>query len=119
MLTNAHVARKKAAEVELWDGRRLKARVTSRDERRDLALLRIDRTRAMRRLSRAIPSAVRPGELALAIGSPLGFAGALSTRRGALGGPIAGHGQARVDSRGRCSSLREIRAARWRMRAAR
>ena len=35
IITNAHVARKDAAEVQLWDGRRFPARVTSRDARRD------------------------------------------------------------------------------------
>ena len=92
VLTNAHVARKKVAEVELWDGRRFPARVTSRDERRDLALLRIDGSNYEAALA-GDSSGVRPGELALAIGSPLGFAGALS--RGVVHsvGPIAGMGK--------------------------
>jgi serine protease Do len=78
ILTNAHVARSDNMHVELWDGRRFEARVASRDPRRDLALLRI----AASGLEPAAPgdsSAVRPGELAIAIGNPLGFAGALST----------------------------------------
>ena len=41
ILTNAHVARTPEAEVELWDGRRIRARVASRDPRRDLATLRV------------------------------------------------------------------------------
>jgi serine protease Do len=78
ILTNAHVARTPEAEVELWDGRRFPARVTSRDPRRDLASLRIEAPS----LIAAVPgnsSVLRPGELVIAIGSPLGFAGALST----------------------------------------
>jgi serine protease Do len=78
ILTNAHVARGRAAQVELWDGRRFEARVTARDPRRDLAALRIQAAG----LPSAAPgdsAAVRPGELVLAIGNPLGFAGALST----------------------------------------
>ena len=50
----------------------------ARDPRRDLAALRI----AAQGLEAAAPgdsAALRPGELVLAIGSPLGFAGALST----------------------------------------
>jgi serine protease Do len=91
VLTNAHVARSPEAEVELWDGRRLAARLHSRDSRRDLALLRIAATD----LEPATPgdsAALRPGELVMAVGSPLGFAGALS--RGVVHsiGPIAGMG---------------------------
>jgi len=78
ILTNAHVARASEARVELWDGRQFEARVTARDPRRDLAALRIP----AEGLDAATPgdsSALRPGELVIAIGSPLGFAGALST----------------------------------------
>jgi serine protease Do len=78
ILTNAHVARKDAAEVQLWDGRRVSARVTSRDARRDLAVLRIEAT-GLDAAAVGDSAAVRPGELLMAIGSPLGFAGALST----------------------------------------
>jgi serine protease Do len=78
IMTNAHVARKDAAEVRLWDGRRFPARVTSRDARRDLAVLRVE-TSGLEAASLGDSSAVRPGELLMAIGSPLGFAGALST----------------------------------------
>jgi len=78
VVTNAHVARASQAQVELWDGRRFEARVTARDARRDLAALRI----TANGLEAATPGdsdALRPGELVIAIGSPLGFAGALST----------------------------------------
>jgi serine protease Do len=91
VLTNAHVARAAEAEVELWDGRKVAARVASRDARRDLALLRISAA-DLEPASPGDSSAVRPGELVMAIGSPLGFAGALS--RGAVHsvGPIEGMG---------------------------
>ena len=78
ILTNAHVARAPEAEVELWDGRRVRARVTSRDPRRDLAALRVEATG----LEAATPGdsgALRTGEMVIAVGNPLGFAGALST----------------------------------------
>lgn len=78
ILTNAHVARTADAEIELWDGRRFRARIESRDPRRDLATLRTDASS----LEAATPgdsSALRPGELVIAIGNPMGFAGALST----------------------------------------
>ena len=78
ILTNAHVARPGIVQVQLWDGRSLAARTVSRDLRRDVAALRV----AAPDLESAEPgdsSAVRPGELVIAVGNPLGFAGALST----------------------------------------
>jgi serine protease Do len=78
IMSNAHVARKDAAEVQLWDGRRFPARVTSRDARRDLAVLLIEAS-GLEAATVGDSDAVRPGELLVAIGSPLGFAGALST----------------------------------------
>jgi serine protease Do len=78
VVTNAHVARSSQLEVALWDGRRLEARVESRDPRRDLAVWRVTSSG----LEAAAPGdsqAARPGELVIAVGSPLGFAGALST----------------------------------------
>jgi serine protease Do len=78
ILTNAHVARGRQAQVELWDGRRFEARVTARDPRRDLAALRIQAAN-LPAATVGDSAAVRPGELVLAVGNPLGFAGALST----------------------------------------
>ena len=78
LLTNAHVARSAEAEVELWDGRRFRAAVEARDPRRDLAMLRIPAT-GLEAASPGDSAALRPGELVLAVGNPLGFAGALST----------------------------------------
>jgi serine protease Do len=78
IVTNAHVARSSQAEVELWDGRRATGRVISRDPRRDLASLQIDLT-GLEAATAADSDAIRPGEIVLAIGSPLGFAGALSS----------------------------------------
>ena len=78
ILTNAHVARGRAAQVEVWDGRRFEARVTARDTRRDLAALRIQAAGLPAAVA-GDSAAVRPGELVLAVGNPMGFAGALST----------------------------------------
>lgn len=92
ILTNAHVARGKEAQVQLWDGRCLDARVTSLDSRRDLAVLRISTTN----LDAASPGdsdRLRAGELVMAVGSPLGFAGALSTGVVHSTGPLAGMGR--------------------------
>jgi serine protease Do len=92
VLTNAHVARNDTADVELWDGRRLAARVVSRDGRRDLALLRVDGA-GFEPAQAGDSSAVRAGEFVLAIGSPLGFAGAISRGVVHSTGPISGMGK--------------------------
>jgi serine protease Do len=81
ILTNSHVARAPELDVEFWDGRLLRAQVTSRDRRRDLATLRIESSQAASLEAAAVgdSDALRPGELLIAVGSPMGFAGALST----------------------------------------
>jgi serine protease Do len=78
IITNAHVAQGRRPSVTLWDGREFRAEVTERDPRRDLAALHI----AVDDLVAASPAdstKVRPGELAIAVGNPLGFVGALTT----------------------------------------
>jgi serine protease Do len=94
VLTNAHVARAEQADVVLWDGRRLPARLVSRDARRDLAELKVAES-GLPAATAGDSDALRPGELAIAIGSPLGFAGALSTGVIHSVGPIAGMGPER------------------------
>jgi serine protease Do len=82
VVTNAHVARQSQVQVELWDGRQLEARRVACDARRDLAALRITASGPDFDLTPATPGdsgVLRPGELVIAVGSPLGFAGALST----------------------------------------
>ncbi len=91
IVTNAHVARNSALRVQLWDGRELRAEIMSRDPRRDLALLHINGED----LPAARPgdsSQVRPGELAIAIGNPMGFVGALTTGVFHAVGPLRGLG---------------------------
>jgi len=78
IITNAHVARGSATRVALWDGSTHEASVVSRDARRDLASLKIPASG----LPAATPgnsSALRVGELVIAVGNPLGFIGALTT----------------------------------------
>ena len=92
IVTNAHVTRSSRNEVELWDGRRFEARIEGYDARRDLAALRVPAGG----LPAATPgdsTALRPGELALAIGSPLGFSGALTTGVIHSIGPMPGMGR--------------------------
>jgi serine protease Do len=81
IVTNAHVvegAVRRSLDVELWDGRRFPGEIVRRDRRRDLALLHIQTSG----LPAAVPgdsSALRVGELVIAVGNPLGFIGAAST----------------------------------------
>ena len=93
IVTNAHVVDRPHLRVELWDGREFAARVASRDVRRDIAALRIE--------AGGLPAApigdssrVRPGQLAIAIGNPLGFVGALTTGVIHAVGPLPGIGSA-------------------------
>jgi serine protease Do len=76
--TNAHVVGSTQARVKLWDGRMLEAVVSTRDRARDLAMLRVSGSE-LPAATLADSSNVRVGELVFAIGSPMGFAGALST----------------------------------------
>ena len=79
ILTNSHVARAPLLEVEFWDGRCLRASVTARDTRRDLAALLVEGAGTFEAPPVGDSDAVRTGELVIAVGNPLGFAGALST----------------------------------------
>ena len=78
IVTNAHVARTAAVEIETADGRRLRGTVERRDERLDLASIRVaanDLTPARFRDAREL----RVGEMVVAFGHPLGVRNVLST----------------------------------------
>jgi serine protease Do len=91
LVTNAHVVRSARPTVQLWDGREFEATVQSRDPLRDLARLRIDATN-LQAATAADSSQLRPGELAIAIGNPMGFVGALATGVIHGVGPLRGLG---------------------------
>lgn len=91
IVTNAHVARGARARVVLWDGREFDAAITSRDPRLDLAALRTD-AGGLAAASPADSSKVRPGEIAIAVGNPFGFVGALTTGIVRAVGPLRGFG---------------------------
>jgi serine protease Do len=103
IITNAHVVRGAQTSLQLWDGREFQVTVASRDPHRDLAALRVNvtnpATNPATNLVTNLPSAligdssqVRPGELAIAIGNPLGFIGALATGVIHAVGPLRGLG---------------------------
>jgi S1-C subfamily serine protease len=74
VLTNNHVV-DGAEEIEVSgpDGRGLRARILGRDPDTDLAVLRAESAGAMASAELANSKLVRPGQLAIAIGNPLGF----------------------------------------------
>ena len=94
IITNAHVARGPRAKISLWDGREFQAEVSARDSRRDLAALRISAPQLSAATSRD-SSDVRAGEIALAVGNPFGFLGALTTGIVHAVGPLRGLGSRR------------------------
>jgi serine protease Do len=91
IVTNAHVTRGSRVRVQLWDGREFEASITSRDPQLDLAALRIS-ANDLPATNSADSSKLRPGELAIAVGNPLGFLGALTTGIIHAVGPLPGFG---------------------------
>jgi len=91
IVTNAHVVHGSNVRVQLWDGREFNGSLTARDPQRDLATLRIG-AGSLPAASPADSSQLRPGELAIAIGNPMGFVGALTTGVIHAIGPLRGLG---------------------------
>jgi serine protease Do len=77
VITNAHVATRPDPVVRLADGRTLVARVVRRDPVRDLAALDLG-VRGLAAAAIGDDRTLRPGELVLALGHPLGVTGALA-----------------------------------------
>ncbi len=78
ILTNDHVvAMSDEAEVSLADGRKFPVRVFKRDAGRDLAALRVSAI-GLPNVPVGDSQALRPGELILAVGNPLGIEGAVA-----------------------------------------
>jgi serine protease Do len=91
IVTNAHVIRSPNVEVELWDGRRFPVRIAAFARRHDLALLKAE-TIGLPAATFGDSSILRPGELVLAVGNPLGFVGAVSSGIVYQVGPLQGLG---------------------------
>ncbi|HEX9016171.1 MAG TPA: trypsin-like peptidase domain-containing protein [Chloroflexota bacterium] len=77
IVTNDHVVASDRAEVALADGREFEAEVFRRDRARDLAALRV-RGSGLPVVPVGDSDALRPGQLVLAVGNPLGITGAVS-----------------------------------------
>src|SRR5262245_9266290 len=77
IITNAHVVRAPSATVTLADGRAFAALVTARDSQHDLAVLTLQAS-DLPAASIGDSSTLRVGELAFAVGNPLGIVGALT-----------------------------------------
>jgi len=78
VVTNAHVIGQGETGIELWNGRKARAHVIKADRRRDLAALEIDGD-GLAAASAGDSESLRPGELLIAVGNPMGFTGAVST----------------------------------------
>ncbi len=74
ILTNSHVAQNaKSVDVTVLDGRHFQARVLGDDPDTDLALLRIDENATLPAARLGNSKRLRRGQIAVAIGNPLGF----------------------------------------------
>ena len=90
IITNAHVVRGSKVDVKLEDNRTVKGSVVACDRQQDLAAIHIDegilcRSKTAHVDGEQLPTPIigdsqnlRPGEIVLAMGSPWGFAGALT-----------------------------------------
>ena len=74
ILTNSHVVNGASAiDVQMADGQKSAARVIGEDPHSDIAVLRTDVHLKAPALSFFDSKSIRPGQLAIAIGNPLGF----------------------------------------------
>lgn len=98
IVTNSHVARENRAEVVLADGRKFVGLVVARHPTRDLAMIKIAAD-DLPAVTVGDSSTIRPGQLAIAIGHPLGFRDAVTA------GIIVGAGQAATEGGPRTGDL--------------
>jgi S1-C subfamily serine protease len=74
LFTNSHVVHgSREIEVSLADGQRSAARIVGEDPHTDIAIIRTDENLSIDPLQLHDSKLVRPGQIAIAIGNPLGF----------------------------------------------
>jgi serine protease Do len=74
ILTNYHVvSMADDIEVKLSDGRKFKAKVVGKDERTDIALIRIKNAGSLPYVTLGNSEEIRPGDWVMAIGNPFGL----------------------------------------------
>jgi serine protease Do len=79
IVTNNHVVKDAdSVSVQLDDGNEYPARIIGRDERTDLAVVKVDAGKPVPFLQLGDSSAVRPGEWVLAMGNPFGLGGTVT-----------------------------------------
>lgn len=98
IVTNSHVARDGRAEVVLADGRKYVGIVAARHPTRDLAIIKVAEE-GLPAIHVGDSSTVRPGQLAIAIGHPLGFRDAVTA------GVVVASGQAATETGPRTGDL--------------
>ena len=92
IVTNAHVARDAGASVRLWDGREFPATLLARDCAARSGDAQVQAA-GLPAATFGDSSALRVGELVMAIGNPMGFIGALTTGVVHALGSLAGFGR--------------------------
>lgn len=79
VVTNNHVVRNASSvKVKLEDGRELNARVVGRDERTDVALLKVEAGQPLPFLALGDSNTARPGDWVVAVGNPFGLGGTVT-----------------------------------------
>jgi serine protease Do len=79
IVTNNHVVKgAKAVSVTLDDGTKLQAKVMGRDERTDIAVLKVDARRQLPFIQLGNSANVQPGEWVVAMGNPFGLGGTVT-----------------------------------------
>jgi len=99
IVTNAHVATGKSAEIVDASGKRSLARVILRDRERDLAVLQAVQPLFGEPAEIGDSDSLRAGQLVLAVGNPLGITGALAAGVIHTVGPLARRNWIQADVR--------------------
>ena len=98
IITNSHVVRGDRARVTLRDGTHYDGTLLARDERHDLAALRID-AQDLPAITAGDSSRIHVGQVVLAVGNPMGMRGVVTA------GIVTGAGQVTIDGQTRLRDM--------------